>query len=283
MDTSWNDLAQDLVTLLTTYGLAVVGAIVTLIVGWIIAGWTHGAVARSLAKTERVDETLREFLASLAKYLIIAITIIAMLNQFGVETTSLVAVLGATGLAIGLALQGTLSNVAAGVMLLLFRPFKIGDFVEAGGVAGTVKAIGLFVTELATPDNVQIVAPNGLMWGQAVRNYSHHKTRRVDLVIGIAYEDNIEKALATTRDVIASEGRALAEPAPLVAVSELADSSVNLVVRVWCASADYWPVKFDLTQALKERFDAEGISIPYPQRQLHLSGPGWPAAGGSAG
>ena len=271
MESSVNEAYQGAVNLLTTYGLDVVGAIVTLIIGWMLAGWVQGAVSRGLGKIEKVDETLRGFFSSLAKYVVLAVVVIAVLNQFGVETTSLVAVLGAAGLAIGLALQGTLSNVAAGVMLLLFRPFKVGDFIEAAGITGSVKSIGLFVTELATADNVQIIAPNSQVWGTSVKNYSHHAQRRVDLVMGIAYEDNIDQAIAAINDVVKADERALTDPAPMVAVSELADSSVNLVVRVWCAGGDYWPLKFDLTKALKERFDAEGISIPYPQRQIHMA------------
>ena len=211
------------------------------------------------------------FFGSLVKYVIIAITIIAVLNRFGVETTSLVAVVGAAGLAIGLALQGTLSNVAAGVMLLLFRPFKVGDYIEAAGLAGTVKSISLFVTEMATPDNVQIIAPNAQLWGAAVKNFSFHETRRVDLLIGIAYEDDIDKAMAAIHAVVGADSRSHDDPAPMVAVAELADSSVNLTVRVWCQAGDYWGLKFDLTKAVKERLDAEGITIPFPQVQTHVT------------
>jgi small conductance mechanosensitive channel len=186
------ELWQQVVTILTTYGLDVVGALVTLIIGWIIAGRIKALVHRALGRVPRFDPTLTSFFGSLARYVVIAVTIVAVLDQFGVETASLLAVLGAAGLAIGLALQGTLSNVAAGVMLLTFRPFKIGDYVEAAGLAGTVTSINLFITEMTTPDNVQIIAPNGQMWGAAVKNYSHHATRRVELVIGIAYEDDID-------------------------------------------------------------------------------------------
>ena len=194
---------------------------------------------------------------------------IAVLSQFGVETTSFIAVLGAAGLAVGLALQGTLSNVAAGVMLLLFRPFKIGDYIEGGGLAGTVKSISLFVTELATPDNVQIIAPNSQLWGSAIKNYSFHPTRRVEILIGIAYEDDIDKALAAIVDEVKKDSRVLADPAPMAAVTGLGDSSVNFTVRVWCNAADFWALKFDLTKKLKNRMDAENITIPYPQRTVH--------------
>lgn len=257
------------VGLVTSYGLSVVGAIVILIVGFMVAGWVKAAVTKALSKVQKVDETLRTFFASLAYYAVVVFTVVAVLAQFGIETTSFIAVLGAAGLAVGLALQGTLSNVAAGVMLLLFRPFKIGDYIEGGGLAGTVKSITLFVTELATPDNVQIIAPNSQLWGSAIKNYSFHATRRVDLAIGIAYEDDIDRALAACLDEVNKDSRVHADPAPMAAVSDLGDSSVNLVVRIWCDAADYWGLKFDMTKNLKNRMDAENISIPYPQRMVH--------------
>jgi len=271
MNGSIQELGDQAIALIAVYGVDVVGALVVLVVGLLAAGWAKGAVQRMLRRTRRVDETLIRFLGSLAKYAIVAFTVIAVLQQFGVEATSLVAVFGAAGLAIGLALQGTLSNVAAGVMLLLFRPFKVGDFIEAGGHAGTVKEISLFTTELATGDNVQIIIPNGTIWGTAIKNFSYNDTRRIDLLMGIDYGDNIDTAMATIRRVIDEEARALSEPAPLVAVSELADSSVNLVVRVWVNSGDYWNVRFDLTKTLKEQLEAAGISIPFPQRVVHMA------------
>ena len=191
-------------------------------------------------------------------------------SQCGIETTSLIAVFGAAGLAIGLALQGTLSNVAAGVMLLIFRPFKVGDFVEAGGTAGTVKGITLFVSELATPDNVQILVPNSQVWGTIVKNYSHHETRRVDLVMGIDYADDIDKAQTVVERVVKADSRVLADPAPMVVVGNLGESSVDLTIRVWCQSGDYWPLKFDLTKTLKQEFDKEQLSIPFPQQTVHM-------------
>lgn len=269
---SFEELWTMVVALVTSYGLSVIGAIVILIVGFVIAGWVRRSVERGLSKFRKVDETLRSFFSSLAYYAIIVFTIIAVLSQFGVETTSFIAVLGAAGLAIGLALQGTLSNVAAGVMLLLFRPFKVGDYVEAGGLAGTVKSISLFVTELATPDNVQIIAPNSELWGSAIKNYSFHLTRRVDIVLGIAYEDEIDKALAAIVEEAKKDSRVLGDPEPMAAVTDLGDSSVNFTVRVWCNAADFWPLKFDLTKNLKNRMDAEGITIPYPQRTVHTVG-----------
>ena len=271
MEDSASQITDQIVGLIATYGFNVVGALIVLIVGLIAAGWAKRTVQRMLRRTGRVDDTLTGFLGSLVKYAVVAFTVIAVLQQFGVEATSLVAVFGAAGLAIGLALQGTLGNVAAGVMLLLFRPFRVGDFVDAGGHAGTVKIISLFTTELATPDNVQIIIPNGAIWGAAIKNFSFNDTRRVDLVMGIDYGDNIDTAMATINRVIGEETRALSDPESLVAVSELADSSVNLVVRVWVKASDYWGVRFDLTKKLKERLEADGISIPFPQRTVHMA------------
>jgi small conductance mechanosensitive channel len=274
MDT---EALTELWTLVVTYGLQVVGAIVVLVVGWIAAGLGARWTAKGLAKTGRVDETLTGFLSSLVKYLILIVMVIMVLNLFGVQTTSLIAVLGAASLAIGLALQGTLSNVAAGVMLLLFRPFKVGDYIEGGGQAGTVKTITLFVSELATPDNVQIIVPNSQLWGSAIKNYSFHTTRRVDMVLGIGYEDDVEKAAAIVEQMAKDDGRVFDDPPPQIVVGELGASSVDIVIRLWCNAGDYWPLKFDMTKALKLRMDAEGISIPYPQRTVHVVG-GEPAS-----
>ena len=264
------EAVKEAMVILTTYGLKIIGAILILLLGRMIAGWTYKAVDRWLRKSENIDETLRGFFANSARYLVLIVTFLAVLSQFGIETTSLIALLGAAGLAIGLALQGTLSNVAAGVMLLAFRPFKVGDYVEAAGIAGTVKSITLFVTELATPDNVQILAPNGQVWGATVKNYSFHPTRRVDLVMGIDYGDNIDSAMETVRGVVNADSRVLKDPEPMVVVGNLGESSVDLTIRVWCNAGDYWPLKFDLTKTLKQRFDKEGISIPFPQRTIHM-------------
>ena len=261
---------REAMVIITTYGLKVIGAIIILIVGRIIAGMAEAAVNRWLRRSEKFEETLRGFLAKIARYLVLIFTFLAVLSQFGIETTSIIAILGVAGLAIGLALQGTLSNVAAGVMLLIFRPFKVGDFVEAAGIAGTVKSISVFITELATPDNVQILAPNSQVWGATVKNYSHHSTRRVDLVMGIDYGDNIDSAMQSVLGVINADSRALRDPEPMVVVGNLGESSVDLTIRVWCDAGNYWPLKFDLTKALKQRFDQEGISIPFPQRTIHM-------------
>lgn len=262
------EITQELVTVLTTYGLDVLGAIIILIIGNMISKRVPKTVAGVLAK-RNVDQTVVNFLGSMTRMAILTITLLLVLAQFGVQTASLIAVLGAAGLAIGLALQGTLSNVAGGVMLLFFRPIKIGDFVDVAGHAGTVKAVNLFTTELATGDNVQIILPNATVWGSSIKNFSYHDTRRVDMVMGIGYEDDIGKARDTMLRLIEADDRALKDPAPMVVVSELADSSVNFTVRIWCNSGDYWPLKFDMTRAMKEEFDKEGINIPYPQQVIH--------------
>lgn len=266
------EMADVVITLLTTYGLSFLGGLAILIIGWTVAGWARRAVDKGLGKIEQIDLTLRRFLASAVRYVIIVLTVLAVLSQFGVQTASLITVFGAASLAIGLALQGTLSNLAAGVMLLFFRPFKVGDYVEAGGKAGTVISIDLFMTEFSTPDNVQILVPNGGIWGNPVVNYSYHANRRLDLGVGIDYGDDIEKAVATVKAVITAEARIHGDPEPLVVVGELADSSVNLVIRVWCAAGDYWALKWDLTRAFKEALDKAGISIPFPQRVVHVVG-----------
>ena len=270
MEQSVNETADQVIATVTEYGLDIVGAVAILIVGWIASKWVHRAVTKALGKSEKVAPMLGSFFASLAKYLVLIFTGLMVLSQFGVQTASLIAVLGAAGLAIGLALQGTLSNVAAGVMILIFRPFKIGDYVEAGGQAGTIQAVTLFITEMVTPDNVQIIVPNSQIFGSSVVNYSFHDTRRVDLALGISYEDNIEMAVEAINQTIAADARVLKDPEPMVAVSELADSSVNFVIRVWCNASDYWALKFDMTRALKEKMDSEGISIPYPQQTVHM-------------
>lgn len=256
------------VELLTTYGLNVIYAIIILIVGWSAAGMIGRGVRKALQQTDRVDETVTGFAASTARYFVLAVVIISVLQLFGIQTTSLIAVLGAASLAIGLALQGTLSNVAAGVMLLIFRPFRVGDYIEVAGQSGTVKTISLFLTELATPDNVQIIVPNGQAWGSAVRNYSAHATRRVDLTLGIGYDDDMDKALAIFREVIGADERIHADPKPFVAITNLGDSSVDVTLRVWCQADDYWGLKYDLTKRLKEALDAAGVSIPYPHMQV---------------
>lgn len=262
-------MGEQLLPLITQYGLNVLGAVIILVLGWKAAGWAEKTVYKALSKLKNFDKTLGSFLSSLVKYAVLAFTIMAVLGKFGVETTSLVALLGAAGLAIGLALQGTLSHVASGVMILLFRPFKLGDFVDVGGVSGTVQAITLFTTEMTTPQNVQITVPNGQVWGQAVVNYSANKTRRLDLTIGIAYEADIDEAMKVFDAVTGKDKRVLPKPEKQIIVTNLGDSAVDITARVWCKTADYWDLNFDLTKALKEALDKKEIGIPYPQRVVH--------------
>ncbi|PLW75008.1 mechanosensitive ion channel family protein [Cohaesibacter celericrescens] len=244
----------------------VVKAVIFLVVGYILAGLVSSIVRKRLARIKSVDPTIGNFFASLARWLILVFVFIAVLQLFGFQATSLVAVLGAASLAIGLALQGTLSDVASGVMLIIFRPYKLGDYIDVSGTAGTVKNIDLFVTELATPDNVQIIMPNSKAWGSTVSNYSAHATRRVDLVFGIDYGDDMDKAMGIILDLANADDRVMKDPEPWTRVTNLGDSSVDLSVRLWCASEDYWDLKFAFLKAVKETFDAKGISIPYPHQ-----------------
>lgn len=262
-------VATNVVETMTAYGMSVIGAVVILMAGWIVAGLAQRGILKATARSPRIDDTLGSFFAGAIRYAVLAFTITAVLARFGVQTASIIAVLGALGLAIGLALQGTLANVAAGLLILFLRPFKIGDYVEAAGTGGTIRAVSLFTTEMNTPDNVLTIVPNGQIIAGVIRNYTANPTRRLDLVVGIAYEDQIDKALGVMKEIVGADARILSDPAPQFLVGELADSSVNLIARFWCGRDDYWPVKFDLTKAFKESFDANGISIPYPQRDVH--------------
>jgi small conductance mechanosensitive channel len=221
-------------------------------------------------ESRRVDPSLVPFVSNLVYFVLLAAVLIAVLGLFGIETTSLVAILGTAGLAIGLALQGTLANFSSGVMLLLFRPFHVGDYIDAAGVAGTVTEIGVFSTTMNTPDNVKIIVPNSGIFGATIKNFSANDTRRNDIVLGISYDDDISNAIAVVNAVLSKDSRVLSDPEPVVAVSELADSSVNLVVRPWCRKEDYWGLRYDLTRKLKEELEQGGCSIPYPQHDVHL-------------
>ncbi|MDX2221893.1 MAG: mechanosensitive ion channel [Rhodospirillaceae bacterium] len=260
---------EAVMAVVATYGLKVVGAVVVLVGGWIVAGWAGRGILKGLGRSRRIDPTIVTFTASTARYAIIVLAVLAALSGAGVQTTSFVAVIGALGLAIGLSLQGTLNHVASGVLLIAFRPFRVGDFIEAGGATGTVKAITLFTTELATLDNVQVIIPNGQVWGGLIRNFAGYPTRRLDLEVGISYGDDIDQAFAVARRVIAAEPRILTEPEPEVAVSALADSAVNILVRVWTTTPDLLAVRWALQKNIKQAFDAAGISIPFPQRVVH--------------
>ncbi|MFV0512323.1 MAG: mechanosensitive ion channel family protein [Jhaorihella sp.] len=241
-----------------------VKALIVLIVGWIVAGMLGRLVRRRVNANPHIDPTLGNFVSSLVKWVVLAIVLTAVLSIFGIQATSIVAILGAASLAIGLALQGTLSDLAAGVMLVIFRPYKLGQYVDIAGTAGTVKDLNLFTTELVTPDNVQIIVPNGQAWGKVITNYSAHDTRRVDLTFGIDYGDSADKAMGIILEAARGDARVHSDPEPWVRVTNLGDSSVDLTARLWCAAGDYWDLKFELTKIIKEAFDAQGISIPYP-------------------
>lgn len=251
------------------YGLKVIGAIAIIFIGRIIVGIIT-RIVRKLMVRGNIDNTLIGFISSLVKIGLMVFVIIAAAGTLGVDTTSFAAVIAAAGLAVGFALQGSLSNFASGVMLIIFRPFKAGDFVEAGGVTGVVENIRIFNTVMKTPDNKEVIIPNGKIGGDTITNFSAKETRRVDMVFGIGYDDDIKLTKDTLWEIMNADERILKDPAPTVAVSELGDSSVNFVVRPWVKSDDYWGVYFDTHEKVKLVFDRKGISIPYPQRDVHM-------------
>jgi len=262
-------LGQRIWELLTLYGLKVVAAIVVFVLGrWVAKGLTN--FVRRLMEKRGVDVTLVSFVAHLTYVALLVFVILAAIGQLGIQTTSFIAVIGAAGLAIGLALQGSLSNFAAGFLMIIFRPFKVGDYIEGAGTAGTVEKIEIFTTQLQTPDNKTVIIPNASLTAGNIVNWSTKPTRRVDLVVGIGYGDDIDKAKEIMADVLSKDTRVLSDPRPTIGLVELADSSVNFVVRPWVNSADYWNVYFELTETIKKRFDIEGISIPFPQRDIHV-------------
>jgi small conductance mechanosensitive channel len=261
----WTQL-QDVIAV---WGLKVIAAIAIFIIGRWIAMMVRKGVRRMMEKST-VDPIIIGFVSSIVYIALLAFVVIAALGQLGIQTTSFIAILGAAGLAIGLALQGSLANFAAGFLMIIFRPFKVGDFIEGAGVAGIVQAIQIFTTTLKTGDNKTIIIPNAKLSGDNIINYSAEETRRVDMTVGVAYDADLSKVKAVLNEIIGKEDRIHTDPAPQVAVAELADSSVNFVVRVWTDTADYWGVKFDITETIKNRFDDEGIGIPFPQRDIHI-------------
>ena len=255
--------------LLMVYGLRIIAAIIILIVGrWVSLGIKK--LIKRIMRKSKTDETLVSFVANLSYVALLAFVVIAALNQLGIQTASFIAVVGAAGLAIGLALQGSLANFAAGVLMIIFKPFKADDFIEAAGVSGVVEKIQIFTTQLKTPDNKTIIIPNSKVLGGNITNYTVKGTRRVDMVFGISYNDDIDKARQIIRDIIEPDDRVLKDPALMVVVSELADSSVNLTARAWTKADDYWSVFFETTEKVKKAFDEKGISIPFPQTDVHL-------------
>lgn len=246
----------------------ILAAIAILLAGFMLAGWIKRRIRGVGERYQRLDVTLFNFLGNIARYAVLAFAVLFVLNTFGVQTTSVVAIIGAAGLAIGLALQGTLSNVAAGVMIVAFRPIKVGDFVVIGGEMGTVRDINLNFTELATIENLQTIIPNAQVWGNVITNYSAYPTRRSEWVFGVSYGANLLQAEGIIRDTILADPRALQDPAPFIQVTRLGDFSVDFTVRVWCASADAWAFNTDMTRAVKEALDAGGVEIPFPTRTI---------------
>ncbi|GLR71101.1 mechanosensitive ion channel family protein [Agaribacter marinus] len=268
-DFTAEDASKYLDTYIIPFAINLALAIVIYVVGKFVVKIIVNIVGKLLKKA-KYDDMLVDFLKAIANAVLMLFVIIAALNELGIDTSSLVAILAAAGLAIGLSLQGSLSNFAAGVMLLVFRPFKAGDFVDAGGATGVVKNISIFTTTMNSVDNKLIIVPNGSIYSGNITNFSAMDTRRVDMVFGIGYDDDLKKAKEILTEMINADDRVLKDPAPQVALSELGDSSVNFVVRPWVNSADFWGLKFDFTEAVKLRFDAEGISIPYPQMDVHV-------------
>ena len=255
--------------LLAVYGLKVLAALAILIVGRLLAGWARKLVNKVMTRS-KADPIIVGFVGSIVYVALLAFVVVAALGQIGIQTTSFIAILGAAGLAIGLALQGSLSNFAAGFLLIMFRPFKVGDFIEGAGVAGIVESIQIFTTTMRTGDNKTVIVPNAKLLDDNIINYSTKETRRVDLTVGVSYDADLGEVKRILNDIAAKDERVLTDPEPQIAVSELADNSVNLVMRLWTKTSDYWGVYFDATESVKLRLDEAGIGIPYPQRDVHL-------------
>lgn len=265
----WNQIVEFMKTEGVDLGINIAIALAIFYVGKLVVSLVVRGI-RKVMQAQEVDKTLETFIANLVRMVLMVVVIIAAIGQIGIQTTSFIAIFGAAGLAVGLALQGSLSNFASGVLIVLFRPYRVGDFVEAAGIAGSVVEVQILTTVLKTGDNKQIIVPNSQIMDSIITNYSANPTRRVDMVVGVSYDDDLDKVRATLEELIAADDRILDDPAPTIAVSELADSSVNFVVRPWVNSADYWGVMFDLTEAIKKRFDKEGISFPFPQQDVHV-------------
>ncbi|MCF8068332.1 MAG: mechanosensitive ion channel [Desulfobacterales bacterium] len=255
--------------LLTEFGLKILIALAIFIIGrWVAKGIRK--IVRKLLSKGNADETIVKFAGNITYVILMIFVILAAVSKLGVQTTSLIAVLGAAGLAVGLALQGSLSNFASGILMIAFRPFKAGDYIEGAGTGGVVDEIGIFATIIKTPDNKKVIIPNSNLTSDTITNFTAMGTRRIDLVVGVSYSDDIDKVKRTLQDILKAESRLLADPAPKIGLVEMADSSVNFVVRPWVKSDDYWDTFFDLQETIKKRFDKEGISIPFPQRDVHM-------------
>ena len=266
---TWDEFLEMLQTTGIEFGINLITAIAIFYIGRMIVGLLMRGLGKVM-QAQEVDKTLDSFVSNLARMVLMIFVIVASVGALGIQTTSFIAVLGAAGLAIGLALQGSLSNFASGVLIVLFRPYKVGDWVEAAGIAGTVVEVQILTTVFRTGDNKSIIVPNGQVMDSVITNYSSHDQRRVDMIIGVSYDDDLDKVRATLEELITADDRILDDPACKIAVAELADSSVNFIVRPWVKTDDYWNVKFELTEAIKKRFDKEGISFPYPQQDVHL-------------
>lgn len=267
------DMMETVVQWLLQDGINLLKAIVLALIIFVIGKWIAGAIKNKLRSTmekRNVDPALISFGTSIIYYMLLIAVVLAAVQQLGFQTTSLVAVLGAAGLAVGLALQGSLSNFASGVLIIMFRPFKIGDFIDAGGQSGVVQEIGVLVTIMKTPDNKKIIQPNSAIMSGAIINVTANDTRRVDMTVGVSYSDDLDKVQNIITEVLNADSRVLKDPAPQVVVAEMADSSVNFNVRPWVATGDYWGVFFDFQKNIKQRLDQEGVSIPFPQRDVHL-------------
>ena len=262
-------IPDNIVEIVGGYAFSLLMALLIFVIGKWIVNKIVGIFGKILRKVKGMDETLIKFLENIVYYALMIVVLLTALGKLGVETTSFLAILGAAGLAIGLALKDSLGNFASGVMIIMFKPFKVGDVVTAAGVTGSVSEVGIFNSVFTTPDNQKIIIPNGAITSGSITNINANDTRRVDLVVGIGYEDDIKKTKDVLNDIISSHEKVLLDKGITVAVSELADSSVNFVVRAWVKTPDYWDVKFALTETIKLRFDAEGISIPFPQQDVH--------------
>ncbi len=265
----WHQIIEAAKTTGLEFAVKVIIALLIFYIGRIVARMLTKALHR-IMKKHGVDEILETFVCNLTFWTLMVFVIIAAINQVGIQTTSLIAIMGAAGLAIGLALQGSLSNFASGVLIVLFRPYRVGDFVEAAGIAGVVEHVEILTTVMRTTDNKRIIVPNGEIMGSIITNYSANDTRRVDMTIGVSYDDDLDKVRSTLKELVEADERVLEEPACLIAVSALADSSVNFIVRPWVKTENYWPVMYSLTEAIKKRFDKDDISFPFPQRDVHL-------------
>ena len=263
------NVSDQIMVFISTYGLKVLGAIIILIVGWLAASLGRNLSKKGLER-KNVDPSIVSFFSSLTHIIILVVFVLAAMSKFGIETTSFVAIMGAAGFALGFALQGSLANFAAGILILVLKPYRVGDIIDSAGVLGKVMEVQLFTTIISTPDNIKIMVPNGMIFGSVIKNISAYDTRRVDMMIGISYNSNISKACEVMMSIMKADSRILIDPEPQIVVAELADSSVNLAVRPWVNKDDYWNVKFELTRKFKEALDENNIEIPFPQRVVHM-------------